>query len=90
MDARMVDLEHVPTCAELTAMGLAYVIERTVKGNPSVYKLTAEGQALVYAAMARNAAAGRAADEARFSQNDGTEAPRSTVLLSPLGSGKRK
>jgi hypothetical protein len=40
--------------------------------------------------MARNAAAGRAADEARFSQNDGTEAPRSTVLLSPLGSGKRK
>jgi hypothetical protein len=49
------DLEPVPTLRQLHTKGLASVLERTTKGEPSILRPTPEGQQLIYDAMARNA-----------------------------------
>lgn len=49
------DLEPVPTLPELAKMGLASVLERTTKGDPTVFRVHPDGQALIYKIMASNA-----------------------------------
>jgi len=53
-------LEHVPTVPELYKRKLAVVLERNKKGEPTLYRLTPEGQQEIYDVMARNASARKA------------------------------
>lgn len=59
------DLEPVPTLVELHARGLAEVVGRNGKKEPSHYRATPEGEALIRDAMRRNAERGRAWDRRR-------------------------
>ena len=52
---------HVPTVVELAEIGLANVVAVDLKGRPTHYRLTPEGQERIYAAM-REAAAERRND----------------------------
>lgn len=60
----MTEYEHVPTLPELAVKGLAHVVTRTDKGEPTHYRATAEGQALIDTIMHRNAEFLRAHPEA--------------------------
>jgi hypothetical protein len=49
------EIEAVPTAPELAAQGLAEVVARSKTGAATHYRLTAEGQQMVFDAMKRNA-----------------------------------
>lgn len=55
---------HVPTADELYRQQLAEALERNKKGEPTVYRLKAEGQQMILDAMQHNAERGRALDDA--------------------------
>ncbi|QZD98170.1 DNA binding protein [Microbacterium phage Blett] len=66
----VVEIEHVPTLAELAKMStpermLCRVVGRTSKGEPSIFQPTAEGHALLGEIMRRNGRALAAAEAAR-------------------------
>lgn len=52
----MTGYEHVPTLPELHTKGLARVVARTDKGEPTHYRASAQGQQLIDDTMRRNAA----------------------------------
>lgn len=54
------ELERVPTLPELVLEGLAHVVAWNASHDPTHYRATAEGQALLNAVMDRNAARLRA------------------------------
>lgn len=64
----MIELEHVPTCAELVQQGLARAVGYTKKGASSTYTISDEGHRLLGEIMRRNGAAQRAHDEAHPSR----------------------
>lgn len=49
------DIEPVPTARELVPMGLARVIERNSKGEPTILTIDPAGQQLINDIMQRNA-----------------------------------
>jgi hypothetical protein len=59
------DMERVPTMADLHARGLATVVSRNAKGEPTHYRAEPEGQAIIHEAMRRNAERGRQWDRRR-------------------------
>ncbi|QCQ57587.1 hypothetical protein SEA_WARREN_55 [Microbacterium phage Warren] len=66
----VVEIEHVPTLAELVKMStpervLCRVVQRNTKGEPSIFQPTAEGHALLGEIMRRNGRALAAAEAAR-------------------------
>lgn len=66
----IVEIEHVPTLAELAKMStpermLCRVVQRNTKGDPSIFQPTTEGHALLGEIMARNGRALAAAEAAR-------------------------
>lgn len=48
-------LERVPTVTELLRLGLADVVERNKKGEPTVYSIREAGYEVVFSAMKHNA-----------------------------------
>lgn len=52
----MTGYEPVPTLPDLVTRGMATVVARTDKGEPTHYRATREGQALIDDTMRRNAA----------------------------------
>ncbi|QYC54389.1 helix-turn-helix DNA binding domain protein [Microbacterium phage Pickles13] len=66
----VVEIEHVPTLAELAKMStpermLCRVVQRNTKGEPTIFAPTAEGHALLGEIMRRNGRALAAAEAAR-------------------------
>ena len=49
------ELKHVPSAAELLALGMADVVERNKKGEASVYSIRPAGYEAIYSAMKYNA-----------------------------------
>lgn len=67
------DLEHVPTLPELAKMGLASVLERSTKGDPTVFRIHPDGTALLNRIMASNADKKRRHDNARLRANQSAD-----------------
>ncbi|AWN03236.2 hypothetical protein PBI_APPA_55 [Microbacterium phage Appa] len=66
----VVEIEHVPTLAELVKMStpervLCRVVQRNTKGEPTIFAPTTEGHALLGEIMRRNGRALAAAEAAR-------------------------